>query len=125
MYSLKKCYNSLHTERKGLLPRTHSLMMGLFITLEYPPQKWLHFFLNVSVPQFSALQEPLPPMTDLLSCLTMFFKYCRQQEADSKALLCLARWHILKHHTHNLPSFFAATDSHTYTVKGVYVSFLF
>lgn len=83
------------------------------------------FFLNVSVPQFSALQEPLLPTTDLLSCLRMFFKYCKQPKADSKALLYLARWHILKHHTHNLPSFFAAPDSHTYTVKGVYVSFFF
>lgn len=43
--------------------------------------------LHVSVPQFSALQKPLPLMIDLLSCLRMFFKYCRQQEADSKALL--------------------------------------
>lgn len=82
------------------------------------------FFLNVSVPELSALQELLPPTIDLLSCFRMFFKYYRQQGAASKALLCLTMRHILKHHTHSLPSFFAAPDPYTYIVVGfMFLSF--
>lgn len=85
-------YSSIWKE--GLLPRNHGLVMGLIISSCFWSllHRMASFFLTVSVSQRSALPKLLPPMTDLLlSHLWIFFKYCRQQEADSKMLLYLDR----------------------------------
>lgn len=125
--SLKKCYIIPYRRKSCYLGTTAWWWDWLFLRVfGVSPIEMLSFFFTVSISQCSALLKPLPPMTHLLlSHLWMFFKYCRQQEADSKMLQYLDRQYILKHHTHNLVSFFAALNFHTSTVKGVRVSFPF